>query len=420
MKPKPKTQRGQIFRSGKSWYGRWRRNELVAVSDLSKAERRELEARGVLKADHDGSKVEVRRQHCEKLATFGDRYRRKSDCQTILDEKLVAINEGRENPESALTVADYTENHFLPYAKSELKPSTHHGYAGVFKTYLKPRLASIALRDFRTVNMTNLLAEILECQGLGKKSLRHCKSLMGSVFSHAISAGVLDGGNPIRDSRIPKSAKASKPTHAYSCDEVMRMLGVLTGVAKTAVGLMYFCGLRPGEARAARWTDYDGKVLRVRQSMWRTHLTEPKTAESVAPIPAAAVLQVILEESQRHSEYILSSPSGKAVDLRNLAYRVVVPILARCATCKQEKKKHDDSGHEFQPLPKWIGWYGFRRGLATLASSVDSRMAAKSLLRHSNIATTDQFYIKSVPADAIRAVATIDALFEKTANSAPN
>ena len=54
-----KTQRGQIFRSGKNWYGRWRRDELVAVSDLSKTERCELEARGVLKADHDGSKVVV-------------------------------------------------------------------------------------------------------------------------------------------------------------------------------------------------------------------------------------------------------------------------------------------------------------------------------------------------------------------------
>jgi hypothetical protein len=85
-----------------------------------------------------------------------------------------------------------------------------------------------------------------------------------------------------------------------------------------------------------------------------------------------------------------------------------------------DKKEQDDSAHEFQSLPKWIGWYGFRRGLATLASSVDSRMAAKSLLRNPNIASTDAFYIKSVPADAMRAVATIDALFKKSALAVPN
>jgi integrase len=312
---KPKTQRGQIFRSGKGWYGRWRRNELVEVGDLSKTERRELEAHGILKADHDGSKVVLRRQHCEKLATFGDRYRRKSDCQAILDGTLVAINEVRESPESTLTVADYTENHFLPYAKSELKPSTHHGYAGIFKTYLKPRLANIALRDFRTVDMTNLLADILECQGLGRKSLRHCKSLMGSVFSHAIGAGVLQGANPIRDSRIPRAAKDSAPTHAYSPAETIAMVDALTGTAKIAIALMFFTGLRPAEARAAKWSDLDrdGKALRVHSSMWRTTTNSTKTLESEGVVPICSALREILEESKRQSEYILTSPAGPPI-----------------------------------------------------------------------------------------------------------
>ena len=35
------------------------------------------------------------------------------------------------------------------------------------------------------------------------------------------------------------------------------MLDALDGVARLAVGFMYFTGLRPGEARAARWEDYD-------------------------------------------------------------------------------------------------------------------------------------------------------------------
>jgi hypothetical protein len=33
------------------------------------------------------------------------------------------------------------------------------------------------------------------------------------------------------------------------------------------------------------------------------------------------------------------------------------------------------------------------------------------ILRHANISTTDQFYIKSVDADAVRAMQKIDALF---------
>jgi integrase len=160
--------------------------------------------------------------------------------------------------------------------------------------------------------------------------------------------------------------------------------------------------------------------------MWRSHLTEPKTKESGtkesgAPVPVAETLREILAESRRESGYILATATGAPVDLHNLAVRVVRPALALCAECKKEKTEHGANGHEFTPLPTWRGWYALRRGLATLATSLDSQMAAKSLLRHSNIQTTAAYYIKSVPAEALRAVEKMDALFQKSgANSVPN
>jgi len=198
------------------------------------------------------------------------------------------------------------------------------------------------------------------------------------------------------------------------------MLEALSGVARTAVALMFFCGLRPGEARAVRWEDYDGKTLKIRQSMWRSHLTDPKTPESVATQVVPEILADILSESRRQSGYILTSPLGKPVDLYNLATRTVAPALARCASCRKEKAEHDTPDHPFEPLPRWRGFYALRRGLATLTSSLDTPLAAKSLLRHANVATTNQFYIKSVSDDAIRAVSKINELFQKSANAVPN
>jgi len=54
----------------------------------------------------------------------------------------------------------------------------------------------------------------------------------------------------------------------------------------------------------------------------------------------------------------------------------------RCATCHEMKSKHEKAKHEFvldESLPKWRGWYACRRGCATLATSLDSALAAKSL-----------------------------------------
>lgn len=400
---KVRNQKGQIWRVGKSWYGRWRRDELEPAAD--------------------GSKVIVRRQHCEKLCEYSDRYRVKRDVRPLLDEKLAPLNAGRCAPESTLTVAEYGEKFFLPYAARELKPSTVCGYKGLWKMYLKPRLEfdHIALRDFRCVDATNTLTEIHRQHGIGRTTLRHCKALLSVIFSHAKRDGVLDGPNPIIDAGIPRAAEAGKPTYAYTADEVLAMLNALEGVARTAAALMYFCGLRPGEARAAKWENYDGKTLRILESMWRGKTTIPKTVESVAPVPVAETLREILAESRRESGYILATATGAAVDLHNLAARVVRPALLLCAECKKEKTEHGANGHEFKPLPTWRGWYALRRGLATLATSIDTQIAAKSLLRHANVATTQQFYIKSVPAEALRAVEKMDALFQKSgANSVPN
>lgn len=402
--------RGHIFRAGKSWHGRWWREEL--------------------EKDADGNSRVVRRQHAEKLCEVGDRYRSKKDVQPLLDGKLWSQNEGRSSPESTLTLAKYGDEFFMPYADRELKKSTAYGYRGLWRMYLKPRLESIVMRDFRCVDATNLLASIHNEHKLSRKSMRHCKGLLSSIFTHAKRAGVLDGENPAKDAGIPRAAVNGKPTYAYTPQEVLLMLDALSGVARTAVALMYFCGLRPGEARAARWVEYNSKTktLRIGASMWRTHLSGPKTAESVAPVPVAETLAEILAETRSESGFILASPTGKPVDLHNLAYRIVVPILTACAECGKPKKGHDapklrrtQVPHQYKPkpLPEWRGWYAFRRGCATLATSLDSSMAAKSLLRHSNVATTESYYIKSVPAEAVRAVGKMDALFQKGSDSAP-
>ncbi len=394
-------QTGYIWRIGKSWYGRWYREEL---------------SRGP-----DGSNQIVRRQHAEKLCEAGDRYRCKKDVQPLLDAKLLPLNEGRCAPEGTLSVRDYTEQYFLPYVDRELKPSTAYGYRSLWRMYLGPHLPDIAMRDFRCVDATNVIAAIHREHRIGRSTLRHCKAMMSTVFAHAKRSGVLDGPNPAQDAGIPRAAATSKPTHAYSAEEVFAMLNTLNGVARTAVALMYFCGLRPGEARAVRWEDYDQKkkTLRIQASMWRGHTTTPKTPESIATVPVAETLAEILAETRREMGLILVSPLGKPIDLHNLAFRVVRPTLARCAICK--KVKHTPNEHEFRPSAKWLGWYALRRGCATLATAVDSQLAAKSLLRHANVATTQQFYIKSIPADAIRAVEKMDALFQKGAsNTAPN
>jgi len=62
----------------------------------------------------------------------------------------------------------------------------------------------------------------------------------------------------------------------------------------------------------------------------------------------------------------------------------------------------------------WHGYYAFRRGIATLASSISrDPMAAKGLLRHSSVNTTLAHYIKDVPDVTKNAMTQVEQLFTR-------
>ena len=123
-------------------------------------------------------------------------------------------------------------------------------------------------------------------------------------------------------------------------------------------------------------------------------MTAPKTDGSASAVPVCETLREILEPDRQSSGYILSGPTGKPVNLNNLGKRVVVPALRKVRIASN-------------------GWSALRRGLATVATQVDSALAAKGLLRQNNIATAGQHYIKDVPDEAVRAAEKIGALFAK-------
>jgi integrase len=224
---------------------------------------------------------------------------------------------------------------------------------------------------------------------------------LGGVFTYAKNQGVIDGVNPIHEAMIPKKAAVPEETHAATPGEVLAIMDALAKAGETkaraAVALMFFAGLRPGEARGVCWEDFDGKRLIVWQSVWHTFTTTPKTRSSAKPVPIIEPLTSILAELRAAdgnplSGPILRGPSGKPLDLHNVGNRVVIPIL----------RKADIA---------WHGWYSLRRGVATAvtALSTDS-LAAKGLLRHSSVSTTERHYIKDVPESTLQAMKRLESL----------
>jgi integrase len=66
----------------------------------------------------------------------------------------------------------------------------------------------------------------------------------------------------------------------------------------------------------------------------------------------------------------------------------------------------------------WHGWHAFRRGLATNLNRLGvADKTIQSILRHADISTTMNLYVKSIPADAVAAMRSLD---EVCTQYAPN
>ena len=182
--------------------------------------------------------------------------------------------------------------------------------------------------------------------------------------------------------------------------------------AKTAIALMFFAGLRPGEARGARWEDYSGKTLTVKQSVWRKHRTDPKTASAAKPVLVIEPLRELLAQLHQIERNpakgsILRGVKGAPLDLNMLAKRVIRPAL------RNRKNYRDGESKNWKPL-EWQGFYSLRRGIATkLTAMTRDPMAAKGLLRHSSVNTTLTHYIKDVPEVTANGMAQVEELFSE-------
>jgi integrase len=223
----------------------------------------------------------------------------------------------------------------------------------------------------------------------------HIKNLLSGIFRHAAQQGYFDGARPVKLAEIPAFAPSEAETKPYSLEEITAMLKVLSEPSATAVATAAFTGLRLGELRGLTWRSYEPAQdeeslgwLNVTQSVWRDTVGDPKTAKSKAPVPVIPQLAQRLKAHRQGSGNPVAGPIfansvGHSLDL-NACYQK--DVLKRAGIA-------------------WHGWHGFRRGLASNPNRIGVDVSViQRILRHSNVATTQNHYIKSASPDAIAAM----------------
>ena len=95
---------------------------------------------------------------------------------------------------------------------------------------------------------------------------------------------------------------------------------------------------------------------------------------------------------------MFKSEAGTPMNHNNVLNRVILPALNKCAICTKQRAEHVLADHDYardESRPSWRGWHAFRRGLGTnLAELGVDDLTIQRILRHANVATTRQHYIK--------------------------
>jgi len=386
----------------------------------------------------DGIRVRVKTHH--KLAPVGPAYPDRRSVEMLARKHLEPINTRLQTPESATPITEFIETVYLPMAKQFLRPSTYKNYkTDEYERHFKQRLGNLRLREFRTAHGQRLISAIArEHPELGHKTLLRLKSFLSGVFRHAKTEGYLDDQNPMRDVTLPRSIRRVKfRGDKYTVNEITTLLSNTYSsdyhgrVAFAVVATAAFTGLRLAELRGLQWRDFQGDRLSVERTMWRTKEALPKTESSENTVPVLPILRSMLENYRQYLEGPVEEENlgkvlkptdwmfagerrGTSMNLPNLVRRVIVPLLTRCSICHAPKHLHEKIEHLFEldeSIPKWKGWHCFRRSLSSNLYTLGVKpKVIQAILRHSDIATTLDFYVETSEAESREALDKLTSL----------
>jgi integrase len=380
MAEKKREQNGSIIlRSGKWYVTYWQHRNINGTVERKRATHclGEKTTRG----KHPPADIEDERKRF--MATIN------ANCQAV-------------KPERVLTISDFVETVYLPWVRANKRASTVNGYEKIWTANLKEHFKNMLLRDYQPHHATAFLTKLAE-KGLGLNAVKHVRSLMSGIFTHAAALGYTNT-NPIHLAKVLVTPKAPKETLHYTVLEMATALMVLKGQtqARAAMALASI-GLRPSEIRGLKREDIDldAGVLRVRRSAWRSSINEGgKGKNSVRDVTLGPTVIDILKEhmeaerSQRG--FLLENSLGMPLDLDALAKDVIRPNFAAAGL-------------------QWKGYYGGRRGAETEMNryTKGNSQITSHHFGHTK-AVADAHYIKPLPDETRIAALSLDSTLRET------
>ena len=179
-----------------------------------------------------------------------------------MGELLSKLDAGVCAPHSAVTVANFVEQRFLPDHVALLKRSGRSHYEAMLKHVL-PGLGTLRLKDITAADIQKLVSSMLS-QGYSVQTVKHVRTIVSAIFTHAKRLGWHTGENPAKLVRLPEMVR--KESHALGFEQAIAALAALRSPARemvlfailTSMNIAEICGLAVEAGESERTVRHRG------------------------------------------------------------------------------------------------------------------------------------------------------------------
>ncbi len=296
----------------------------------------------------------------------------------------------------------YAPEWYRTKKERKLSASSRAGYRSMLNKYLLPQFGD---RNLRAITATELQNWLNSLEGMSSTQITLALTILRGVFAAAKSDRIIavdpSAGLDAPECGTPKRRRALTDAETAA---ILRLTATLTRTEDrwqdgAYLAILYYLGLRPGEARGLRWDDFDwnANVVHIARDIdyakGGDHIGDLKTAAAERDVPVPAALRTILHPHRglpnvfvlrgKKSGATLSKTSAECMWLRCM---VDIGLAHR----REQPRKCNDIRADWQPD---ITPYYLRHNFITLCweASLDPLITMR-IVGHKDYRTTANVY----------------------------
>ena len=241
----------------------------------------------------DGTYDEYGRKHYKRI-----RSRKSSaDLEKMVQEFGALVKTGKVSRKTDTTISEYAAAWLK--TKAIYTNNTQRQYADIIRYYITPMIGNVRLCELSKIHFQQLIAANSQhprtCQLIRRTVLQIAES---AVDDHLLSETVL---RPLRAVQLPKYARKERRV-LTDTEKAAIFAADLTPMQRCFVFLLYYCGLRRGEALGMTAADVDLKRLQARVCRSvefignSSAVKPPKSQKGFRSVPLASPFAAFLRE----------------------------------------------------------------------------------------------------------------------------